>query len=402
MQTVKWGIIGCGDVCEVKSGPALQQADGSELVAVMRRDAALAADFARRHDVPFSSAARRVRGHRTSRRGRGLRCHAARTLIEGLRACRSRAAGKPCYVEKPMARSASGESRAMCEAFEKADVPLYVAFYRRGQTAVSDRQRFDRSGRTLGTLTGVSYRYHVASAIEKSGGQRFALASSAPKLAGAGICSTIWVRTLLDASRLICLGRLQNVRRRRGEGRATPPISRRRQRGDELHARWALRPSAARWNFAALLSALDLLEVEIWGEARQTVRCPVLAADDLQLENRAMGHSNFRWAARPNRCSLGLVQTIVDELRGQGRALSTGRSALRTMEAMDAALSRLITAGATTRFGRARAVGREIRGMDCMDCKAARRYRVFDFGGACALFASDWKRAQAPPKSNTR
>lgn len=49
---VRWGIIGAGDVCEVKAGPAFQKALGSRLVAVMRRNAALAEDFAKRHGVP--------------------------------------------------------------------------------------------------------------------------------------------------------------------------------------------------------------------------------------------------------------------------------------------------------------------------------------------------------------
>lgn len=49
MDKVRWGIIGCGDVTEVKSGPALQKAEGSELVAVMRRNGALAEDYAKRH-----------------------------------------------------------------------------------------------------------------------------------------------------------------------------------------------------------------------------------------------------------------------------------------------------------------------------------------------------------------
>ena len=49
---VRWGILGCGDVCEVKSGPALQRASGSELVAVMRRTPGAAKDFAQRHGVP--------------------------------------------------------------------------------------------------------------------------------------------------------------------------------------------------------------------------------------------------------------------------------------------------------------------------------------------------------------
>ena len=49
--TVGWGIIGCGDVCEKKSGPGFQVADDSDLVAVMRRNKELALDFATRHRV---------------------------------------------------------------------------------------------------------------------------------------------------------------------------------------------------------------------------------------------------------------------------------------------------------------------------------------------------------------
>ena len=49
--SIKWGILGAGDVCEVKSGPAFQKAQKSELTAVMRRDGEKAADFARRHRV---------------------------------------------------------------------------------------------------------------------------------------------------------------------------------------------------------------------------------------------------------------------------------------------------------------------------------------------------------------
>lgn len=52
LAEVKWGIIGCGNVTEVKSGPALQKVAHSSLVAVMRRSAFLAEDYARRHQVP--------------------------------------------------------------------------------------------------------------------------------------------------------------------------------------------------------------------------------------------------------------------------------------------------------------------------------------------------------------
>lgn len=54
MENVNWGILGCGDVCERKSGPPMYKTPHSALAAVMRRDAAKAADFARRHGVPRS------------------------------------------------------------------------------------------------------------------------------------------------------------------------------------------------------------------------------------------------------------------------------------------------------------------------------------------------------------
>ena len=51
MNKINWGIIGCGDVTELKSGPAFNKVKNSELVAVMRRDAAKAKDYASRHRV---------------------------------------------------------------------------------------------------------------------------------------------------------------------------------------------------------------------------------------------------------------------------------------------------------------------------------------------------------------
>src|SRR5436189_6101538 len=52
MKKIRWGIIGCGDVTELKSGPAFNKVNNSELVAVMRRNATKAKDYALRHNVP--------------------------------------------------------------------------------------------------------------------------------------------------------------------------------------------------------------------------------------------------------------------------------------------------------------------------------------------------------------
>jgi predicted dehydrogenase len=127
MKTIRWGIIGCGDVTEVKSGPALQKADHSALVAVMRRNSKLAEDFAQRHNVPqwYDDAVALIHDPNVDAVyiATPPSSHKEYTLM-------SAAAGKPVYVEKPMARNAA-ECRAMIEACHKADVPLFVAYYRR-------------------------------------------------------------------------------------------------------------------------------------------------------------------------------------------------------------------------------------------------------------------------------
>ena len=51
MDNINWGIIGCGNVTEKKSGQAYNKIHNSKLVAVMRRNAAKAADYAARHHV---------------------------------------------------------------------------------------------------------------------------------------------------------------------------------------------------------------------------------------------------------------------------------------------------------------------------------------------------------------
>src|SRR5688572_4627706 len=126
-MTIRWGIIGCGDVCEVKSGPPLYKARGSELCMVMRRDAARAADFARRHGVKrfTTNAEQLILDPEVD--AVYVATPPGQHLEYALQVAR---ANKPCYVEKPMARSAA-ECRAMVEAFERARQPLFVAYYRR-------------------------------------------------------------------------------------------------------------------------------------------------------------------------------------------------------------------------------------------------------------------------------
>lgn len=127
MERIRWGMIGCGDVTEVKSGPALQKAHGSELVAVMCRNRAKAEDYAQRHGVPRWTDDADALIHDPNVNAIYIATppdsHCEYTL-------RATDAGKPVYVEKPMARTYA-ECQTMIEACRAASVPLFVAYYRR-------------------------------------------------------------------------------------------------------------------------------------------------------------------------------------------------------------------------------------------------------------------------------
>ncbi|MGI9544252.1 MAG: Gfo/Idh/MocA family protein [Cyclobacteriaceae bacterium] len=127
LTEVNWGIIGAGDVCEVKSAPAMNLIEGSKLIAVMRRNAEKARDYAQRHKVSkwYDQADKLINDPEINAIyiATPPDSHQSYTL-------QAAAAGKPVYVEKPMARNYK-ECVEMIEACEQAGVPLFVAYYRR-------------------------------------------------------------------------------------------------------------------------------------------------------------------------------------------------------------------------------------------------------------------------------
>lgn len=127
LTAIRWGIIGCGDVTEVKSGPGFQKARGSSLVAVMRRHGDLAQDYAQRHGVPkwYDDAQALIDDPDVDAIyvATPPSSHKEYTLMAA-------AAGKPVYVEKPMALNYA-ECQEMIAACQAAQVSLFVAYYRR-------------------------------------------------------------------------------------------------------------------------------------------------------------------------------------------------------------------------------------------------------------------------------
>ena len=154
LENVRWGILGCGDVCERKSGPPMYKTAHSSLVAVMRRDRERLLDFARRHGVArtYTDADALIADPEVDIVYIATPPASHRELT-----LRVLAAGKPVYVEKPMAMTYA-ECREMIAAADRARQPLFVAYYRRALPYfVKARELLDAGA--IGTPLTVEVRY---------------------------------------------------------------------------------------------------------------------------------------------------------------------------------------------------------------------------------------------------
>ena len=124
---INWGIIGCGNVTEVKSGPAFNKVNNSRLAAVMRRNATLAEDYARRHNIPkfYTDASDLINDPEIN-----AVYIATPPSSHAEYAIKAIKAGKPVYIEKPMALNYS-DCQIINKAAERSGIPVFVAYYRR-------------------------------------------------------------------------------------------------------------------------------------------------------------------------------------------------------------------------------------------------------------------------------
>ena len=319
-MTVRWGIIGCGDVCERKSGPAFQKAERSRLVAVMRRDRALSQDFARRHGVEkfYDDSDALVSDPDVD--AVYIATPPGTHLEHALRACR---AGKPAYVEKPMARNHE-ECIAMMTAFERAGVPLFVAYYRRALARFLAVRDAIASGR-IGTLTGINYQY---AAPHHVGVDRLAPPwRIRAEDAGAGLFLDLGSHTL-DIVDFV-LGPLANVTGLAANVATDCDVE------DTVAMTFSTRrvPGAAHWSFATASrqDRIDILGTD--GEVS------LATFGDEPVKITSKGETEHLTLPNPVHIQQPLIQTVVDAIEGRGHCESTGTSAARTSAVMDRALA---------------------------------------------------------------
>jgi len=155
MHKIKWGIIGCGNVTEVKSGPPYQLTEGFELVAVMRRDKEKVRDYAQRHHVPkfYTDADLLINDPDVE-----AIYIATPPNVHKKYALKVAEAGKPCCVEKPFGVSYE-DSKAITQAFAKKKLPLFVAYYRRSLPRFLKIKEWIYEGK-IGNIESVNWEYH--------------------------------------------------------------------------------------------------------------------------------------------------------------------------------------------------------------------------------------------------
>ena len=320
-SSVRWGILGCGDVCEVKSGPGFQQALGSELTAVMRRDRAKAEDFARRHGVAkfYDDADQLILDPNVT--AVYIAAPPGSHLELALKVAR---AGKLVYVEKPMARTHT-ECLRMVEAFAQAKVPLFVAYYRRSLARFLKAKEIVDGGR-VGQIRSVDVRFTNDGQLGLDNARLPWRVQ--PEHAGAGLFLDLASHTLdvLD----FLLGPLQGV-----TGVATK-MTGAGDVEDQVELGFTTQAGATGtglWNFVSA-DKQDLISIQ--GSAG-ALRLSTFGDAALELDTAA-GVERFT-LPNPRTIHGPMIQTIVDSLRGHGSCSSTGVTGARTSEVMDRALS---------------------------------------------------------------
>lgn len=127
MKILKWGFIGCGDVTEKKSGPAFSEVEGSSVVAVMSRKERNARGYAERHGIEkwYTDAQELIDDPNVN-----VVYIATPPSSHATYAIMAMKAGKPVYVEKPLASTYEDCARVN-RVSEETGVPCFVAYYRR-------------------------------------------------------------------------------------------------------------------------------------------------------------------------------------------------------------------------------------------------------------------------------
>ena len=316
---INWGIIGCGNVTEVKSGPAFNRVANSRLLGVMRRNRDLAEDYARRHNVPkvYSTSADLINDPEINAvyvaTPPGSHKEYALQVIE---------AGKPVYIEKPMALNYE-ECAIINETAERKNVPVFVAYYRRTLPGFLKVRELVDSG-TIGNIRSINVRlFKAPSDDEKAGRLPWRVD---PLVSGGGHFFDLashqldWLDFLLGPAE-----KVKSVVFNHGKLYAA----------EDFVAAEIIFPDdvvvTGNWCFS-MAQANNTDTIEIFGE-KGNIKFSCFTFEPIVLTNGYVTKEYFN--ERPANVQFYLIGEIVKALEGNGSSPSTGITAARTSRIMD-------------------------------------------------------------------
>jgi predicted dehydrogenase len=318
---INWGIIGVGNVTEVKSGPAFYKVEHSQLVAVMRRNAEKAADYAKRHNVPkwYSDASELINDAEVDAVYIATPPDShAHYAIEAMRA------GKPVYVEKPMARNFV-ECREMLKVSEETGMPVWVAYYRRSLPAFLKAKELIENG-TIGKPLMVNIKLYKQ-AEERNQTKEEMHWHVFPEISGGGYFFDLASHQFdyLD----FILGEITEVKGNAKNLAGLYPAE------DTVSGTWTHKSGVVgtgSWCFVVGKNSEED-EIEIIGEQGK-ISLPCFSPPGILKLETANGVEEMKFT-NPEHVSQNLVQQVVNEIRGKGKCVSTVISAARTSWVLD-------------------------------------------------------------------
>jgi predicted dehydrogenase len=314
---VIWGVIGGGDVCEKKSAPAMNKIHNSAIKAIMRRNPEKAEDYAKRHNIPnwYSSVEHILNDPEINAVyiATPPSSHAELTI-------KAAKAGKAVYVEKPMAATYS-ECLTMIEACQKANTPLYVAYYRRALPNFLKVQDLVTQG-MIGEVRLVNIELYKPLGGDPENNWRVN-----PAISGGGHFHDLACHHLdfLD----FLFGPIQNAIGISANQSKTYPAA------DIVSASFSFENGVlgiGSWCFSIAKSA-EKDKITIIG-SKGIIEFSTFASSKVILETDTTGREEFNFE-KPEHIQEPLIRLVVADLLGTGVCPSTGISGARTNLVMD-------------------------------------------------------------------
>ncbi len=310
---IRWGFIGCGDVVEKKSGKPFNLQGKSEVTAVMCRNIDKAKSFAQRHGIKeyYDDADKIILNKNVDA------IYIATTPDSHMPyAKRAIEAGKPVYVEKPMGLN-TAECEEVMELAKKKNVPLFVAFYRRGLPFFTHIKKIIDTGE-IGGIRCVNIVQYKKKPVEIKPDWRRDVA-----VAGGGLFHDLGCHTLDIIDFLV--SPITEVNGFKCNNRKLYDSD------DTVSCSFMFENGAMGTGLWCFDTNTEIDRVEIIGNSGK-LEFPVFGNT---LTITKSGETTQTQIANPSFVQQPLIHNVIASLLGESSALSTAETAIRTARVMD-------------------------------------------------------------------